>query len=227
MVSNMDTAGRVSVDVDVDRLKSTSWALCSGRPILMRIHTTRTGCWPTKRNLWSLSISVIFSQLTTSSCFFPDSVFTLMKEQSNLHRTQMLAGTPLWPHSRLRTMDQMRGGEMEAFFALKIAVSLCNKPAISNYWSMYWPTRLRFCNIMSQNHFENLNYSLHFSDNSKWIGPGQEWYDPLFKFRELLNIVDPLYTSALDYHLFVGHSLSIACTFVSFTFVWFVSCVLP
>lgn len=82
---------------------------------------------------------------------------------------------------------------MEAFVALQIAMGLCNKPAISDYWSTYWLTRVKFREIMSRNRYENLSYALHFTNNTERIPAGEEGYNPLFKMKKLLDIVDPLY----------------------------------
>ena len=45
---------------------------------------------------------------------------------------------------------------MEALVALQIAMGLCNKPAISDYWSKVWLTRVKFSDVMPRNRYENL-----------------------------------------------------------------------
>ena len=128
--------------------------------------------------------------------FFPDEVFTLMKTQSNVYREQMAARGNFTRHSRLGNMKPVEDGDMEAFVALQIAMGLCNKPAISDYWSTYWLTKVKFSDVMPRNRYENLNYALHFTDNTQRVPAGEEGYNPLFKVQKLLEIVDPLYLQA-------------------------------
>ena len=145
--------------------------------------------------------------------FFPDEVFELMRTQSNLYREQMLTeDVAHLPHARLINMKPIEDGEMQAFVALQIAMGLCNKPAISDYWSTYWLTHLKFCDVMARNRYENLNYALHFCNNQDRIPAGNEGYDPLFKVRPLLNIVDPLYLQAFC----PGRDLSLDETMIKF-----------
>ena len=125
--------------------------------------------------------------------FFPDNVFTLMKTESNRYREQMMASGNFTQHSRLGNMRKIEDEEIEAFVALQIAMGLCNKPAISDYWSKFWLTRVKFSDVMPRNRYENLTYALHFADNSERVPAGEEGYNPLFKVQRLLYIVDPLY----------------------------------
>ena len=128
--------------------------------------------------------------------FFPDSVFTLMKEQSNTYIGQVKATGNCSRYARVGNMKEIEGGEMEAFVALQIAMGLCSKPALSDYWSQYWLTKVSFGDVMARNRYENISYALHFNNNEQRIPFGQEGYDALFKVRKLLQITDPLYLQA-------------------------------
>ena len=116
-----------------------------------------------------------------------------MKTESNKYWEQMVARGNVTQHSRLGNTRKIEDGEMEALVALQIAMGLCNKPAISNYWSKFWLTRVKFSDVMPRNRYENLSYALHFADNSERVPAGEEGYNRLFKVQRLLDIVDPLY----------------------------------
>jgi hypothetical protein len=49
---------------------------------------------------------------------------------------------------------------------------------------------------MSRNRYELLSLFLHFNNNEFQIPRGEMGYDPLFKARPLLDIVEPLYSEA-------------------------------
>lgn len=128
--------------------------------------------------------------------FFPDEVFDLMKDQSNRYIDEIVESGGISKFARVGNMNKIDDGEYKAFVALQIAMGLCNKPSISDYWSTYWLTKVNFKDVMSRNRYENLSYALHFANNAERIPSGQEGYDALFKIRNLLNIVDPLYLQA-------------------------------
>ena len=62
-------------------------------------------------------------------------------------------------------------------------MGLCNKPAISDYWSTYWLTGVGFEKIMTRNRFELLQTFLHFNDTANQVPKGQEGYNPYLKFN--------------------------------------------
>ncbi|KAL8561279.1 hypothetical protein ACOMHN_047134 [Nucella lapillus] len=116
--------------------------------------------------------------------------------QSNLYAYQLLSGvTELSQYTRLKeAKDDITVPEMMAYVALQIAMGLCCKPEIEDYWRTYWLSKLPFGTVMSRNRYELITRFLHFNDNSQLVPRGQEGYDPLFKVRRLLDIVDPLYS---------------------------------
>ena len=76
-----------------------------------------------------------FEPVTYFKLFFPDSIFSLRATQSNLYLEQMkeLPNPPA--NSRLRTAEQTSDKQQQAYVALQIAMGLCNKPVLADYWS--------------------------------------------------------------------------------------------
>ena len=128
--------------------------------------------------------------------FFPDEVFDIMTTNTNLYATQFLENRNLGTFSRYHKWTDTTAKEMQAYVALQIAMGINNKPEIPDYWSTYWLTAGKFCDVMSRNRYQLLNTFLHFNDNIERRARGEEGYDPLFKVRTLMNCIDPRYLSA-------------------------------
>jgi len=129
--------------------------------------------------------------------FFPDQLFDLIVTNTNLYASQFLQNqTDLGTHSRYHKWRETNSNEMQAYIALQIAMGLNNKPELPDYWGTYWLTANTFCDIMSRNRYQLLTTFLHFCDNSTRVPRGEEGYDPLFKIRQVINIVDPRYQTA-------------------------------
>ena len=128
--------------------------------------------------------------------YFPDSVFDLMETEVNRFATQRLDTTAdMPPSSRFHQWKDTDAVEMKAYVALNIAMGLCNKPSIADYWGTYWLTHTPFKQVMSRNRYQMLSSFLHFNDNENQVERGQPGYNPLYKIQTLLDIVDPLYES--------------------------------
>lgn len=112
----------------------------------------------------------------------------------NSYAQQYLAGNNLSPHSRFQRWSETSSEEMKAYVAVQIAMGLNNRPEIEDYWGEYWLTKNKFSTIMPRNRYEILSSFLHFVNNNERIPRGQDGYDPLFKVRPMLNIVDPIYS---------------------------------
>lgn len=126
--------------------------------------------------------------------FFPEEAFKLIAEETNRYADQFF-DTPVEfpPSSRFHAWSDTSVEEIKAFVALQIAMGLCNKPAISDYWSTYWLTSVDFGKIITRNRFELLQTFLHFNNTANQVPKGQEGYNPLFKIQPLLDICNPLY----------------------------------
>ena len=126
--------------------------------------------------------------------YFPEEAFNLMAAETNRYADQFF-DTPVdfSPSSRFHTWTDTSVDEIKAFVALQIAMGLCNKPAISDYWNTYWLTTTNFGDVMPRNRFELLQTFLHFNDVANQVSKGQDGYEPLFKIQPLLDICNPLY----------------------------------
>lgn len=126
--------------------------------------------------------------------FFPHEAFTLIATETNRYADQFF-DTPVdfSPSSRFHSWSETSADEMKAFVALQIAMGLCNKPAISDYWNTYWLTTTNFGDVMPRNRFELLQTFLHFNDVANQVPRAQEGYNPLFKIQPLLDICNPIY----------------------------------
>ena len=128
--------------------------------------------------------------------FFPDEVFDTMSTHSNLYATQFLENRNNRTYSRYNSWTDTSVKEIQAYVALQIAMGINNRPEIPDYWSTYWLTAGKFNDVMPRNRYQLLNAFLHFNNNDLRIARGEEGYDPLFKVRPLINIIDPRYLSA-------------------------------
>ena len=128
--------------------------------------------------------------------FFPEEAFQLIAAETNRYADQFF-DTPvdLPPSSRFHSWSETNVDEMKAFVALQIAMGLCNKPAISDYWNTHWLTSINFGEVMPRNRFELLQTFLHFNDVTNQVAKGVEGYNPLFKIQPLFDICHPLYES--------------------------------
>lgn len=131
--------------------------------------------------------------------FFPDELFECIADNTNLYAEQFFDSPSydeLPVNSRFRKWQATSPNEMKKYVALQIAMGICSKPEIAEYWDKFWLTNVRFGKVMSRNRFELLSSFIHFNDNSSQIPRGQPGYDPLHKVRPLLDITDPLYLAA-------------------------------
>ena len=126
--------------------------------------------------------------------FFPEEAFKLITEETNRYADQFfdtLVDFSL--SSKFSAWSDTCVDEIKPFAALQIAMGLCNKPAISDYWNTYWLTTINFGDVMSRNRFQLLQTFLHLSNTANQVPRGQEGYNPLFKIQPLLDICNPLY----------------------------------
>lgn len=136
-----------------------------------------------------------------------------METEINRFASQRLDTTAdMPPSSRFLQWNETSAVEMKAYVALNIAMGLCSKPNIADYWNTFWLTTTPFKQVMSRNRYQLLSSFLHFNDNEKQIERGQPGYNPLFKIQTLLDIVDPLYES----YYVPGKNLSIDESIVKF-----------
>lgn len=135
-----------------------------------------------------------FKPVDYFSLLFPDEAFDLMSEETNRYAMQYLDTTADFSeNSHFHYWHDTSSEEMKAYVALQIAMGLCQKPSLEDYWGTYWLTFTDFKRVMSRNRFEIVQTFLHFNDITDQIPQGQEGYDPLFKIQALLDICKSQY----------------------------------
>ena len=138
--------------------------------------------------------TVNFQPVDYFKLFFPDDLFCLISEQTNLFAEQFFDNpADLTQHSRFQKWTDTSPSEIQAFVALQIAMGLNCKPSVKDYWRKYWLTETKFGNVMSRDRYLLLSTFLHFSNNEQRVQRGQEGFNPLFKIQPVLDIVSPLY----------------------------------
>lgn len=128
------------------------------------------------------------------SLFYPDAVFELISEETNRYAFDFFDNPVDLPtSSRYTAWYDTSPEEIKAFTALQIAMGLCQKPTLSDYWSTYWLTFTDFKKVMPRNRYELIQTFIHFNNSANQVEKGQEGYNPLFKIQPLLDICNPLY----------------------------------
>lgn len=123
------------------------------------------------KNLESLDPYELFKR------YIPTDVFEKMAHQTNLYSV-LQSGSSINTNSL----------EMEQFIGIFFWSSICQAGAYRDYWSPLtrWPP---IANVMGQKRFEILKQFFHLCDNTIMKKVGEEGYDPLYKFRLLLDCV--------------------------------------
>jgi len=124
---------------------------------------TRNGCQNTRDDavFWLTLVTGLYSPVHYFQLYFPDSVFDLMETEVNRFATQRLDTTAdMPPSSRFHQWKDTDAVEMKAYVALNIAMGLCNKPSIADYWGTYWLTHTPFKQVMSRNRYQMLYHSM-------------------------------------------------------------------
>ncbi|KAG1697707.1 Activating signal cointegrator 1 complex subunit 2 [Nymphon striatum] len=136
--------------------------------------------------------------------YFPTDIFRLMAEETNNYALQFF-DTPtideLSENSRFRGWSDTDEYEMRKFLALEIGMGLCSKNIIQDYWETYWLTKtLSYGQIMSRDRYLLLRSFLHFNNNANQPNKGDIDYDPLYKFRSLVDLVQDTYMDMYQPH---------------------------
>ncbi|XP_056020995.1 piggyBac transposable element-derived protein 4-like [Ostrea edulis] len=115
--------------------------------------------------------------------FLPQVFFENLATETNRYATQK-GPDPRW--------SPTNANEMRAFVSINIFMGVRQLPCISNYWS----TDERFsdpfiASIMPKTRFVKINQYLHLRDTSNTPGRNDPAYDPLFKVRNLIDVIQP------------------------------------
>ncbi len=122
---------------------------------------------------------------------FDAGMWDLLVEQTNLYADHLIRDADLSAHSRLRAWTPVTVDELKVFFALLIAMGLTRKTDLADYWSTdeVVETPL-FGKHMSKNRFFAILSNLHLCDNETAVPHGQHGYDPLYKLRPFIRMLD-------------------------------------
>ena len=132
------------------------------------------------------------------SMFFTLEVWELLVTETNRYADKILSQKQF---RRRRPWTRVGVNEMKAFYGMLIAMGIVRLPRLEMYWCTTRPLFIPNLNkVMSKTRFEQIYRFLHMSDCSKQVARGQPCYDPLFKVRSLLDIIDPLLLSLYNPH---------------------------
>ena len=105
-------------------------------------------------------------------------------------------------NSRLGKWQPVALHEMKVFLSLVICMGLVEKRELSEYWSTDFVVDTPFFKkYMNRDSFQNILSNLHITDNSKAVPPGEPGFDPLYKIRPfvtLLNKFNIIYSPERD-----------------------------
>ena len=144
---------------------------------------------------------------------FPDVLYENIAKETNRYASEVIESKVLGPKSRFLKWTETNAQEIQAFLGLRIAMGLCTKPTIEDYWSETWLTNTpNFAQVMTRNRYKLLSSFLHFANNSARLERNDPEFDALFKVRPVLKEVLPAWQDSY----IPGRNLSIDESMVSF-----------
>lgn len=153
--------------------------------------------------------------------FMPRSVFEHVAKETNIYADQFLDTTfDFSPRSRYHKWTKCTTEDIQAMVALDISMGMCRKPTLHMYFSKNsWLTATpNYGQVMSRDNYCLLRSFMHFTNNEKLIAKGSPGYDPLFKVRPIISMVENTYLE----HVLPGKCLSVDETMLKFTGrLWF------
>lgn len=125
-----------------------------------------------KRKAMNCSTPIEFFEL-----FMTNDIINDIVPETNQYHRQLTAKKP----SSMKWIDTTPQ-EMEAFFAMMIAMGVANLPELDDYWAkdqiFYMPW---FSSVMTRNRFKQLLRYLHLNDNTKELPKDSPGHNKLFK----------------------------------------------
>ena len=143
------------------------------------------------------SLSVTASPLDLFCRFLTLAVWNLIVTETNRYADEVRTASP-----HARPWHAVTIVEMKAFIGLTIIMGIIQLPRLEMYWQT---SHSLICtpgvsSIMSLVRFEQIFRFLHLANSTLQVPAGQPGYDRLFKVRELLDIVTPLFESEYTLH---------------------------
>lgn len=94
-------------------------------------------------------------------------------------------------HSRIRKWKDVSEGDIKIFLAHLIAMGLVRQSSIARYWEHADIVNTPFFGTyMSRNTFQNILSNFQVVDNADALRPNDRNFDPLFKVRPMIDMVD-------------------------------------
>jgi len=119
--------------------------------------------------------------------FFTSAVISILVTQTNLYASQLRSAKVPSPSNR---WEDVTTDEMLAYLGLHIAMGIVNLPNIKDFWSTepilqhQW-----FGSIMCRDRFKQILRYFHCADQTGYIPHGQDGHDPLYKLRDIIDIL--------------------------------------
>ena len=116
--------------------------------------------------------------------FFPEQIYHLVAEQTNLYAGQKIQSKPdpLW--------KETTSEEVKAYIGIRLFMAIKKLPETKMYWSdddVFGGEKVK--QIMPRNRFDKLSQYLHVNDRSKMPNKDHADFDKLFLVRPVLDIV--------------------------------------
>ena len=133
--------------------------------------------------------------------FFTPELKNIIVEETSRYATQSIearGGVEALPnHSRFRKWEATSEGEVKAFLALLVLSGLDKRQTFDSYWSTSRLIEMPgFKSVMSRDRFLNILCYLHLTNNDDALLKDNPQYDRLYKLRNFINHLVPLWQSA-------------------------------
>ena len=119
--------------------------------------------------------------------FFTTALVTILITQTNLYADQLRTASAPSPSNRWYDVSME---EILAYLGIHIAMGIVNLPSLRDFWSSdpilqhQW-----FPSIMSRDRFKQILRYFHCADSNGYVPRGEEGHDPLYKLREIIDIL--------------------------------------
>nr|XP_039265449.1 piggyBac transposable element-derived protein 4-like [Styela clava] len=165
----------------------------------------------------SVSSGLLNSSSSALDCFlqfFNITVIEFIVQMTNLNATRKMDEQLAKNNIQGKSWRNVDSGEMYAFIGMVIAMGIIRLPTLDMYWQKKnWILDVSsFNKIMTRQRFRDILRYLHFCDEAMAPGAEDPNKDKLYKVRELLTILLPLFQTCYT----PGREISIDETLIPF-----------
>ena len=123
--------------------------------------------------------------------FIDDEFVQLLVIQTNLYAQQCIQQGNFKANSWLGKWQPVTLHEMKVFLSLVICMGFVEKRELSEYWSTDFVVDTPFFKkYMTRDRFQSILLNLHITDNTKAVLPGEPGFDPLYKIRPFVTLLN-------------------------------------